>query len=146
MSEIRKPVSLGMASPVSNTDSEARLKNLVARFYEIGNADPVLGPLFEAAIPNLDEHMEIVVDFWSRHLLGTDRYRGNVFGSHMRLPIEPEHFDLWLKAFRQAAEETLTPMLAQQAISRALHMTDSIKVGLFPYRDGEGNPTRKPPF
>lgn len=146
MSEAKRPVSLGVASPVPGKAAEAGIAALVARFYEIGRADPVLGPLFDAAIPDYDEHMAIVVDFWSRHLLGTDRYRGNVFGSHMRLPIAPEHFELWLAAFRQAAEETLTPMLAQQAVAKAVHMTESIKVGLFPYRDAEGKPTRTPPF
>ncbi|RAU22382.1 globin family protein [Paramagnetospirillum kuznetsovii] len=137
---------MGVAVPTSNSESEARIVNLVARFYELGRADPVLGPLFDAAIPNYPEHMAIVADFWSRHLLGTERYRGNVFASHMRLPIEPVHFDLWLKTFKQAADETLTPMLAQQAMAKAAHMTQSITVGLFPYRDAEGKPTRKPPF
>ncbi|MBI3444342.1 MAG: group III truncated hemoglobin [Magnetospirillum sp.] len=139
-------MQLGTPIPKTNLEAEGRIRKLVVRFYEIGRADPVLGPLFEAAIPNWPEHIAIVSDFWSHALLGTQRYRGNVFASHMRLPIEPVHFDLWLAVFKQAAAETLTPMLAEQAIARALHMTQSITVGLFPYKDAEGKPTRKPPF
>ncbi|OAN44806.1 hypothetical protein A6A04_08300 [Paramagnetospirillum marisnigri] len=146
MSEHGRPISVGVATPPVDPRSEAQITELVRRFYEIGRAHPVLGPLFEAAIPDWEGHMVIVADFWSKALLGTDRYRGNVFSSHMRLPVEPEHFDQWLEVFQQAAGETLPPPLARSAIARARHMTDSIRVGLFPYRDKDGKPTRKPPF
>ena len=142
----KSTIALGVAIPVADPDAEARITRLVVRFYEIGRSHAVLGPLFEAAIGDWDDHIRIVADFWSRSLLGTDRYRGNVFSPHMRLPVEAGHFDQWLTVFRQAAAETLPPALAQQAMARAAHMTESIKVGLFPYRDAEGNPTRKPPF
>ena len=146
MCQSKTAISLGVAIPRPDPEVEGRLRRLVERFYEIGRQHPVLGPLFEAAITDWDEHITVVADFWSRTLLGTDRYRGNVFSSHMRLPVEPVHFDLWLTVFRQAAAETLPPMLAEQAIAKAVHMTHSISVGLFPYRDAEGKPTRKPPF
>ena len=142
----KSAISLGVAVPQPDQEAEAQVRHLVVRFYEIGRQHPVLGPLFDAAISNWDEHIGIVADFWSRSLLGTNRYQGNLFSSHMRLPVEPEHFDLWLVVFQQAATETLPPELARRAMAGAMHMTDSIKTGLFPYRDADGKPTRKPPF
>lgn len=125
---------------------EDQITALVDRFYDLCRADPVLGPFFAATIKDWDGHIQLVRDFWSRSLLGTERYRGNVFGSHLGMAIEPAHFDLWLAAFKQAVAETLSPFLAQQALARAAHMSQSIQVGLFPYKDANGRPTRRPPW
>lgn len=123
---------------------EAALDRMVRRFYELGLADPVLGPLFRATIGDFEDHFRIVADFWSHALYGTTRYRGGPFPSHMRLPIEPEHFNLWLTAFRQAATECLSPLDGAQAISRAEHMSKSFQAGLFPFIHPDGKVSRHP--
>ena len=76
-------------------DLEQRIADMVRRFYDLGDADPLLGPVFRA-IEDRDEHLRIVADFWSSNLLGSGRYHGNAFGVHMRLPIEPDSFDRWI--------------------------------------------------
>jgi hemoglobin len=133
------------ASAMTDSDREVRVTRLVERFYELGRQDPVLAPIFEAAIHDWPEHIRIVADFWSHHLFGTSRYQGNPFGAHMRLDFPPEAFGHWLAAFEQAAHDTLRPMEAEIAVSRANHMSHSFRVGLFPYTDAAGRPSRKPP-
>jgi len=138
MSEQGRPVDH------SREASEAAIRACVRRFYEKGGQDPLLGPIFAASIPELDSHLEIVSNFWSHALLGTDRYQGTPFGVHVNLPVEPEHFGRWLKLFEESAKETMPEPLAAQAIARAEHMTQCFQSGLFPFKDAQGRPSREP--
>ncbi len=92
-----KAASAGDVSP------EAAIGACVKRFYEKGEADNLLGPIFENFIPELEAHLEVVANFWSHALLGTTRYEGTPFGVHINLPIEPEHFARWVALFSESA-------------------------------------------
>lgn len=135
-----------LAAPLPNefgVDDDDMVK-LVRRFYALSYADPVLGPFFIKTIADyesahFDAHVRVVADFWSSMLLKTGRYQGNPFLSHAKHPIEPGHFDIWLKLFKQATAETLPAPLAAQAMAKADMMARSLKAGLFTL------PARKPP-
>lgn len=129
---------------MSDQDREDRIYRMVVRFYELGGEDPELARVFGAAITDWPDHFRIVADFWSNALYGTGRYRGHPFPVHMHLDFGPESFDAWLKAFTQAVSEILTPMEAQNALGRARHMTESFRVGLFPFTLADGTPSRVP--
>jgi hemoglobin len=132
-------------APVDNEASEAAIRACVKRFYEKGDLDPVLGPMFAMTISELEPHLEIVSNFWSHALLGTTRYQGTPFGVHVNLPIEVEHFGRWLSLVTDAASETMPEPLAAAAIARAAHMTQCFQSGLFPFKDAEGRPSKGPP-
>jgi hemoglobin len=129
---------------MTSPENEAAVLALVRRFYALWPEDPLLAPVLKA-IPDVEGHIQVVADFWSHALFGTARYKGSVYAPHHRLPIELEHFDAWLKAFQTAAAETLSPELADQAMKRALHMSDSFKAGLFPWKTADGKPSRTRP-
>ncbi|HMK91085.1 MAG TPA: group III truncated hemoglobin [Methylocystis sp.] len=122
---------------------EAAISACVRAFYAKGAKDPLLGPVF-GAIHDLDGHMRIVANFWSKSLLKTERYEGLPFAAHINLPIEPEHFARWLQLFSEAAREALPQTQAEQAIAKASHMTQCFQAGLFPFTDAEGRPSRAP--
>jgi hemoglobin len=124
--------------------SEAAIERMVRRFYERGLADPVLEPIFRQHIHDWEPHIALVRDFWSGAIHGTDRYKGNAFAMHAKLRFEPEAFEHWLKALESAATECLDPADAQTAIRVARHMAQSFKVGLFPFTDARGRPSRVP--
>ncbi len=132
-------------APVSDEAAEAAIRACVKRFYERGDADPLLGPVFAKSIPELEPHLDIVANFWSHALLGTTRYQGTPFGVHVNLPIEPRHFARWLELFVETAKETLPDALAAAAIARAEHMTQCFQSGLYPFKDAEGRPSKEPP-
>lgn len=127
------------------TVSEEQIATLVRVFYDSARADEKLAPVFASAINDWDSHLVIVQNFWSHALLGTSRYKGHPFPPHMSLPIEPDHFDRWLALFVTAAEQTLPAEAAARAKARAHHMTDSFRVGLFPFVGADGKPSRLPP-
>jgi hemoglobin len=124
---------------------ETAIGECVRAFYAKGVADPLLGPVFTGAIPDLDAHLEIIENFWSKSLLGTDRYQGHPFPVHMNLPIEPEHFQRWLELFVETARETLPQTQAEQAVAKATHMTQCFQGGLFPFTGADGRPSKLPP-
>lgn len=113
--------------------AEGQITAMVARFYELCLADDLLGPMFRAAIPDLEPHMAIVADFWSHALLGTHRYqRGTPYSHHTHLTVEEAHFDRWMAAFDEATQTCLSVDMADRAMKRAAHMTMSFKMGLLP--------------
>ncbi|MDE8652881.1 group III truncated hemoglobin [Novosphingobium album (ex Liu et al. 2023)] len=114
-------------------DPEAAIMAMVRRFYDLCLADSLLGPMFRAKIADFAEHYGIVADFWSHSLLGTDRYRrGTPYVHHVGLKVEEDHFTRWMAAFEQAVAETLPAGLAETAMKRARHMTQSFRMGLLP--------------
>jgi hemoglobin len=122
---------------------EAAITACVRRFYDKGLADPLIGPVF-SAIPDLDGHLAIIANFWSKSLLRTERYEGQPFAVHINLPIEPQHFARWLELFVETARETLPATQAEQAIAKATHMAQCFQGGLFPFTDADGRPSRHP--
>lgn len=130
---------------MDDADREDRLYRMVERFYQLGRQDPVLAPVFDAAITDWPGHFRIVADFWSHSIYGTGRYPGSPYPVHMRLNFPFEAFERWLAVFGQACAEILTPMEAEIATARARHMTRSFQVGLFPYDGPDGTPSRRPP-
>lgn len=121
---------------------EAAIDWMVRRFYELGLADPVLGPIFRDAIRDWEPHIRVVADFWSNSIHGTGRYRGNSYAPHLRLNFGVEAFAHWLTAFEQAARESLAAEDADKAIRIARHMSKSFETGMFPFRGPNGEPSR----
>ncbi|WP_166143457.1 group III truncated hemoglobin [Methylosinus sp. RM1] len=137
------------ASTVSTADAdhtaiEAAIATCVRSFYDKGLADPLLGPIF-GAIPELDQHLDVIAAFWSKSLLGTERYQGHPFAVHINLPVEPEHFARWLELFTQSVRENLPSEQAEQAVAKATHMSQCFQGGLFPFTGADGKPSRLPP-
>ena len=122
--------------------SEDELNRLVEEFYVLARADSLIGPVFSRAVADWDAHRKIVQDFWSRTLLGTTRYKGNPFGPHRSLDLQPEFFDRWIELFKTVAIKVLQPAAAQRAVAKVEHMSVCFQAGLFlpavPDHEGTG--------
>jgi len=123
---------------------EQAIGRLVEDFYAKARKDETLGPIFNSVVDDWPVHLRVVGNFWTKVLLGIDRYSGHPFVHHMKLPIELEHFDIWLKLFAETAYETLPKDYADKALAKANHMAESFKSGLFPFQDANGRPSRHP--
>jgi hemoglobin len=106
---------------------------LVDTFYARVREDAVLGPVFEARLAgHWHEHMPRMVAFWTKVLLDTGEFEGNVFGKHMALSgIGREHFVHWLTLFRMTAIEVFGPEHAGAAILVANRIASSLQLGFF---------------
>ena len=125
-------------------DGQAAVERMVRLFYERALANEVLGPIFRESIKDWETHIAIVRQFWSSVLHGTDRYKGNPFGAHLKLRFEPEAFAHWLTVFESAAQDALGCKDVEKAKRIARHMADSFKLGLFPFTGPDGRPSRTP--
>jgi len=134
----------GITPESTHAVQEEAIATCVQEFYRKAREDSLLGPIFNAKVDDWDVHLRVVANFWSRALLGTDRYNGSPFVVHMNLPVELAHFSRWLALFEETARETLPPELAGKALAKANHMAESFKAGIFPFVGSDGKPARHP--
>ena len=57
---------------------ERAIATLVDRFYEKVRVDAQLGPVFNAAVHDWDEHKALLTSFWASVALRASSYRGRV--------------------------------------------------------------------
>ena len=110
---------------------EDTIRRQVHTFYGRVREDPMLGPVFNEAIADWDEHLAKLTDFWSSVLLGTGRFRGSPMAAHARRPaIRDEHFARWLALFEATAREVCPPEAAALFIERSQMIGRSLRLGL----------------
>ncbi len=107
------------------------IETLVHVFYGRVRADPVLGPIFEAAIADWEAHLAKLCDFWSSVMLMTGRFKGSPMAVHARvMGIEAEHFGRWLALFGETARAICPPPAAALFEAKAAMIGQSLKLGL----------------
>lgn len=132
----RDPHPKAPGTPVGIT--EAMIHRLVHSFYARARVDPLLGPIFNRAIADWDEHLDKLCAFWSSVTLMTGRYKGTPMRAHAELPdISRAHFERWLQLFRATAIETCPPEAADVFVERAARIAESLQLGIALHR-GEG--------
>lgn len=124
------PARIPLSSPNAEI-SEMLIHRLVHTFYARVRNDPTLGPIFDAIIGSRwDEHLAIMVDFWSSVALASGRYGGKPHVAHRGLGLSPGHFRLWLALFEETALEVCPAGAAAFFIDRAHRIADSLQIGL----------------
>lgn len=125
------PLAPGTAVGVT----EEMIVNLVHSFYARVRKDDMLGPIFNRAIADWDEHLDKLCTFWSSVTLMTGRYKGTPMQAHAALPeVTGPHFDRWLAIFRDTAVDTCPSQAAALFIDRAERIADSLERGIAVYR------------
>ena len=123
----RARVAPGVAVGVT----EAMICELVHAFYGRVRQDPELGPVFERAIDDWDEHLAKLCDFWSSVILMTGRFSGSPMAAHARRDdIAPEHFARWLELFAETARAVSPPDAAALFIARSQAIGRRLQLGL----------------
>ena len=122
--------------------TEEAIRRQVHTFYGRVRQDPVLGPVFNEAVEDWDEHLAKLCDFWSSVLLATGRFHGSPMAAHAQRPaIDDEHFALWLDLFATTAREVCSPAAAalfvekSQIIGRSLRLGLAVSRGVMPALD-----------
>jgi hemoglobin len=125
MTDIRHPLAL---QDPELTDEAIR--RLVTTFYGRARQDDLIGPIFNAAVADWDDHLGKIADFWSSMLLKTNRYNGRPMRPHFMLGLKADHFDRWLALFEATARELFAPELAGIFIIRARRIADSFEMNI----------------
>lgn len=106
--------------------NEEDITTLVHAFYAKIEDDDRLGYIFnEVADVDWDEHLPRMVDFWSKMLFHTKRYKGRPFRQHLPLPIEQEDFGRWVGLFVETVDEHFSGPKANYAKEMAENIANS---------------------
>lgn len=98
---------------------------LVDEFYKKLLADNAISYIFTDVVKiKLEEHLPILVTFWSQAILGTGGYTKNLTQIHLDVNaksyLSPELFSIWLRHFYQAVDENFKGEKAEQIKTQAL--------------------------
>ena len=96
----------------------------VNSFYDRIKTNPVIGYIFtEIAKVNWERHLPVMYNFWENALFYSGTYKGNPLELHKHLhrvmPLEPRHFDQWIRIFNETIDELFNGPKADLAKERA---------------------------
>lgn len=116
--------------------TEAEIARLVDEFYRRVRADPVLAPVFLAAIGEdaaaWEAHAVRLCRFWSSLMRRSGAYHGDPYSVHLRLPgLTPAMFDRWLALFSETCAAQFPQDVAAAFEQRAARVAQSLRMGIF---------------
>lgn len=114
-----------------NEITEVHINRLVHTFYDNVRIDPVIGPVFHAAVHDWPEHLDKLTRFWCSIMLAARTYKGNPLAVHFDIPIRPDMFDRWLDLWAETADSIFNPDIAQQFKATANSMGSRMRFALF---------------
>ena len=114
------------------------ISKLVDSFYAEIRANPELGPIFEQSFgESWEEHLRKMKQFWASVALNSGEYAGKpvqvhqTLASRPHLPLEPQHFKIWLSIFRRVVAETSpTPQAGAFFGERATRIAQSLQMAI----------------
>ena len=106
---------------------------LVNEFYKKLLADDKISYIFTAIVKiKIEEHLTILVTFWSQAILGTGGYTNNLTQIHLDVNakeyLSPELFTIWLTHFYIAVDENFFGEKAEQIKIQALSIANIMQI------------------
>ncbi len=91
-------------------ENQQDLYYMVDEFYKKLLADTKIAYIFTDVVKvNIQEHLPILVTFWSQMIFGTGGYTNNLTDIHLNIDrmehLTPELFDLWIAHFNETLDE-----------------------------------------
>ena len=111
---------------------ERALAELVNEFYARVRADHLIGPLFNDAISDWDEHLSKLQAFWSSVMLTSGRYKGQPLQAHVKhgSSIHASSFERWLTLWNEVTGELFEPQVALLFQEKAARIAESLQLGI----------------
>lgn len=106
---------------------------LVDEFYKKLLSDTKISYIFTDVVKiKLEEHLPILVTFWSQGVLGTGGYSKNLTQIHLDVNekeyLSPELFKIWLNHFNNAVDENFKGPKAEQIKTQALSIATGMQI------------------
>ncbi|MBI1306642.1 MAG: sec-independent protein translocase TatC [Bacteroidetes bacterium] len=108
----------------SDINNQQDVRDLVDAFYRKVLKDDLIAHFFTTVVQlDWEKHLPRIYAFWNSLLLPDGVYKGNAMGIHFELneksPMKAEHFERWLKLWRETVNEMFKGTNAENAISKA---------------------------
>jgi len=106
---------------------------LVHQFYNKLLADDRINYIFTDVVKiNLEEHLPILVTFWSQGILGTGVYTKNLTQIHLNVNekeyLSLELFEIWLDHFNTTVNENFMGTKAEEIKKQALQIATIMQI------------------
>jgi hemoglobin len=124
-----------------NPDISSRgdIKFIITKFYDLLLTDKKMIPFFEEIVAqnHLEEHLEVISDFWNDILFDTNSYSNNVMKKHLDknvfVAFKKEHFTIWMSYFFETIDANFDGERAQNMKNRARSIATlmELKLGVY---------------
>jgi hemoglobin len=106
---------------------------LVDEFYKKLLSDERIAYIFTDIVKiKIEEHLPILVTFWSQGILGTGGYTRNLTQIHLDIDskehLTPELFNIWLDHFYTTVDENFKGEKAEQIKTQALSIATIMQI------------------
>ena len=108
---------------------------IVDEFYKKLFADERISYIFTDIVPvdkKMEEHLQILVKFWSQALLGTGGYVNNLtqihIDVHLKSKLTKELFDIWLHHFETSINENFEGFNAERMKNMAHNLSSIMQL------------------
>lgn len=114
-------------------ENQGDLFFLVDEFYKKLLADNNISYIFTEVVRiKIEEHLPILVTFWSQAILGTGGYTRNLTQIHLDINqkeyLSPELFQIWLSHFNATVNENFTGTNAEKIKTNALSIATIMQI------------------
>ncbi|RPD99927.1 group III truncated hemoglobin [Aureibaculum marinum] len=107
---------------------------LIDNFYKKLLSDDLVKHFFLDILKqnHLEQHLQIITDFWNGILFNSPDYKRNAMQPHLILnkskPFKNEHFKRWLSHFTSSIDENFKGEKAEMAKTRALSIATIMEI------------------
>jgi hemoglobin len=106
---------------------------LVDNFYKRLLSDASISYLFTDVVKiKLEEHLPILVTFWSQAIFDTGGYFNNLTKIHLDINkkehLTPELFSIWLNHFNDSVNDNFVGTNAEKIITQALSLSTIMQI------------------
>lgn len=123
----------------SDISSRENIHFIIVKFYDKLISDEDMLPFFKDIIKqnHLEEHFEIITDFWEDILFQSYKYKNNPMQKHLdfarKMPFSKNHFSIWLNYFQNTIDEYFDGRIALEMKTRAqsIAMVMQLKMNIY---------------
>lgn len=124
---------MGFLLNMKDIQSQDDLLQLVTLFYDKLLTDESISYIFTEVVKiKLEEHLPILVTFWSQAVLGTGGYSRNLTQIHLDVSeksyLSPELFKIWLGHFNDSVDTLFAGEKAEQIKTNALSIATIMQI------------------
>ncbi|MFC7773753.1 group III truncated hemoglobin [Flavobacterium sp. GCM10027622] len=126
---------------MKDIENQDDLYLLVDEFYKKLLTDPSISYIFTDVVKiKIQEHLPILVTFWSQAILGTGGYTRNLTDIHLDIDkkehLTPELFQIWLNHFNTTVDTFFKGAKAEQIKTQALSIATIMQIKIINQRKG----------
>lgn len=124
---------------MKDISSRKDIKFIITSFYDKLLSDNKMFPFFTKFLAenSLENHLEIITNFWEDVLFDTISYNANLLKKHTdfhnTLPFKEQHFSIWVSYFFETINDNFSGINTEKMKNRANSIATVMKIKMSIY-------------